>query len=168
MDLLIVRHAIAFERDQHRWHDDGERPLSAAGIRRARRAAAGLKELLAAPDRVLASPLLRARQTARILTAMAGWPEAVDCPELSPDAPALPLLALLGKERGKCVAVVGHQPSLGLLLAACLIGDAGPLAIGIKKNGVACVSFKGAPRPGQATLKWLATPRMLRAIRGKE
>src|SRR5581483_896815 len=57
MELLIVRHAIAFERDRRRWPEDSERPLSPAGIRRARRAAAGLKELIAAPERVLTSPL---------------------------------------------------------------------------------------------------------------
>jgi phosphohistidine phosphatase SixA len=28
MELLIVRHAIAFEVDARRWPDDGERPLS--------------------------------------------------------------------------------------------------------------------------------------------
>jgi phosphohistidine phosphatase SixA len=28
MELLIVRHAIAFERNTRRWPDDAERPLS--------------------------------------------------------------------------------------------------------------------------------------------
>src|ERR1700720_3238578 len=84
MDLLIVRHAIAFERDRHRWRDDGARPLSPAGIRRARKAAAGLKEFTKAPDRVLTSPLVRARQTAQILTDVAGWPQGEGAPHLSP------------------------------------------------------------------------------------
>jgi phosphohistidine phosphatase len=76
MDLLIVRHAIAYERDRARWREDALRPLSPAGIRRARKAAAGLKELTARPERLLTSPLVRAQQTARILTAVAGWPAA--------------------------------------------------------------------------------------------
>src|SRR5258707_15872816 len=88
MELLIVRHAIAFERDRHRWRDDGARPLSPAGVRRARKAAAGLKEIIKAPDLVLTSPLVRARQTAQILTDVAGWPQAEEVPELSPQAPA--------------------------------------------------------------------------------
>ncbi|MGH8136573.1 MAG: SixA phosphatase family protein [Steroidobacteraceae bacterium] len=165
MDLLIVRHAIAFERDRHRWHDDAERPLSPAGIRRARKAASGLKELIEPPERVLTSPLVRARQTARILSAVAGWPQAIESPELSPEELPLPMLMLLGKERSKLVALVGHQPALGLLLGACLNGGAAPLAIELKKNAVACLSFKGTPRAGHAILKWLATPRMLRAMR---
>ena len=165
MDLLIVRHAIAFERDPHRWRDDSARPLSPAGMRRARKAAAGLKELSKAPDRVLTSPLVRARQTAQILTDVAGWPQALEVPELSPQAPAPAVLTLLGKDRSKLVAVVGHQPGLGALLTVCLLGDGEVLPIEMKKSAVACVSFEGPPRAGRAALKWLATPRMLRGFR---
>lgn len=165
MVLLIVRHAIAFERDGRRWRDDGARPLSPAGIKRARKAAAGLKEISEAPDRVLTSPLVRARQSAQILTDVAGWPQAEEAPELSPRGSAPAVLRLLGKDRSKRVAVVGHQPGLGALLTACLIGDGGALPIELKKNAVACVSFAGSPRPGRAALQWLATPCMLRGFR---
>src|ERR1700730_1235610 len=142
MELLIVRHAIALERDRQRWRDDSARPLSPAGRRRARKAAAGLKEFSESPDRLLTSPLIRARQTAQILTDVAGWPQAEEAPELAPGAPALAVLTLLGKERSKLVAVVGHQPGLGQLLTACLLGDGGSLPIEMKKNAVACVSFE--------------------------
>jgi len=165
MELLIVRHAIAFERDRHRWRDDGARPLSPAGIRRAQKAAAGLKEFSKAPDRFLTSPLVRARQTAQILTDVAGWPQAEEAPELSPGAAVPTVLALLGRDRSKLVAVVGHQPGLGHLLTVCLLGEGGTLPIEMKKNAVACVSFEGSPRAGRGALKWLATPRMLRGFR---
>jgi phosphohistidine phosphatase len=165
MELLIIRHAIAFERDRHRWRDDAARPLSPAGMRRARKAAAGLKEFSKVPDLLLTSPLVRARQTARILTKVAGWPEAQEAPELSPGEPAAAVLALLGKVRGKLVAIVGHQPELGALLTACLLGDGEALPIEMKKNAVACVSFEGTARAGHAALNWLATPRMLRGFR---
>jgi len=177
MDLLIVRHAIAYERDPARWHDDALRPLSPAGIRRARKAAAGLKELTPRPARLLSSPLVRARETAKILTQMAGWPEAEEVPELAPGEPPAAVLSLLtsdssGKsqrnkaaKRNQTIAVVGHQPGLGELLAACLLGEGGALPIEMKKNAVACVCFEGKARAGHAALKWLATPRMLRALR---
>jgi phosphohistidine phosphatase len=165
MDLLIVRHAIAYDRDPHRWREDAERPLSPAGIRRARKAAAGLKELIARPQRLLSSPLVRAQQTAQILSDVAGWPDAEEVSELSPGEPALAVLALLAKDRSRLVAVVGHQPGLGHLLGACLLGGGGSLPIEMKKNAVACVSFEGRPRAGHAALQWLATPKMLRALR---
>ena len=165
MDLLIVRHAIALDRDHRRWREDAVRPLSPAGIRRARKAAAGLKKLTVRPQRLLTSPLLRAKQTAGILTDVAGWPAAEEAPELSPGEPVMAVLALLAKDRSKLTAVVGHQPDLGHLLAACLLGGGDSLPIEMKKNAVACVSFNGKPRAGHAALKWLATPRMLRALR---
>jgi phosphohistidine phosphatase len=165
MELLIVRHAIAFERDHRRWRDDGARPLSPAGIKQSRKAAAGLKEFSMAPDRLLTSPLVRAKQTAQILTDIAGWPQAEETPELSPGGAALAVLTLLRQDLGKVVAVVGHEPGLGALLTVCLLGEDGALTIEMKKNAVACVSFDGSPAPGRAVLKWLATPRMLRRLR---
>ena len=165
MDLLIVRHAIAYDRDPHRWREDADRPLSPAGIRRARKAAAGLKQLTLRPDRLLTSPLVRAKQTAQILVDIAGWPAPEEIPELSPGEPALAVLTLLARQRTKLTAVVGHQPGLGQLLGTCLLGGGGSLPIEMKKNAVACVSFEGKPRAGHAALKWLATPRMLRALR---
>jgi phosphohistidine phosphatase len=165
MELLIVRHAIAFERDRQRWRDDAARPLSPVGIRQSRKAAAGMKEFSKAPDRLLTSPLVRARQTAQILTDVAGWPQAEEVHELSPGQSALAVLTLLGKDRSKRVAVVGHQPDLAALLTACLLGEDGALAVDMKKNAVACVSFEDSARAGRAVLKWLATPRMLRGLR---
>ena len=165
MELLIIRHAIAFPRDRHRWADDGARSLSPAGVKRSRKAASGLKELCKMPDRLLSSPLVRARQTAKILTEVAGWPPAEVAPELKPGQTAAAVLALLGKDRSKRIAIVGHQPDLSVLLTACLLKDGGALPIEMKKNAVACLSFRRRARFGSATLEWLATPRMLRGFR---
>jgi phosphohistidine phosphatase len=164
MDLLIVRHAIAFERDRRRWRDDGARPLSSVGKRQARKAAAGLKKFCKVPDCLLTSPLIRAMQTAEILTEVAGWPQAVETPELSPGEPPLAVMSRLAGNAGRVVALVGHQPDLGYLLAACLLGERGPLPIELKKNAVVCVSFDGPPGAGGGVLKWSATPRMLRGF----
>lgn len=165
MELLIIRHAIAFARDRHRWADDAARPLSPMGVRRSRKAAFGLKELCKAPDRLLTSPLTRARQTAKILTEVAGWPRAEVAPELKPGETATAVLALLAKDRSNRVAIVGHQPDLSALLTACILGSHTALPIDMKKNAVACLMFDGRARTGSAVLKWLATPRMLRGFR---
>lgn len=165
MELLIIRHAIAFERDRHRWADDAARPLSPAGIRRSRKAAAGLKKLCKVPDRLLTSPLIRASQTAKILTEVAGWPRAEIAPELKPGEGATAVLTLLAKDRSKRIAIVGHQPDLSALLTACLRKDGRTLPIEMKKNAVACLSFDGRARVGRAVIKWLATPRLLRGFR---
>jgi phosphohistidine phosphatase len=165
MELLIIRHAIAFERNSDRWADDAARPLSPVGIRRSRKAAAGLKELCKLPDRFLSSPLIRAKETAKILTEVAGWPPAEIAPELTPGKGAAAVLTRLAKDRGKRIAIVGHQPDLSALLAACLLSEGSAVPIEMKKNAVACLSFDGRARAGSAALKWLATPRMLRGFR---
>jgi phosphohistidine phosphatase len=167
MELLIIRHAIAFERDRDRWTDDGARPLSPAGIKRSRKAAAGLKELFKVPDSLLTSPLIRATQTAKILTEVAGWPRAKIAQELKPGEGAARVLTLLAKDPGRRVAIVGHQPDLSALLAACLLEENGALRIEMKKNAVACLSFAGRARAGRAALAWLATPRILRGFRNR-
>lgn len=167
MELLIIRHAIAFARDRQLWADDAARPLSPLGVRRSRKAASGIKELCKVPDRLLTSPLLRARQTAKILTEVAGWPRAEVAPELKPGEAAAAVLTVLGKDQSKRIAIVGHQPDLSALLTACLLKDGNSLPIEMKKNAVACLSFDGRARVGSAVLKWLATPRMLRGFRNR-
>lgn len=165
MDLIIVRHAIAFGRDPKRWPDDRARPLTPEGITRARRAAKGLERLLERPQSLLTSPLTRAKQTAEILTQVAKWPAAVECAALSPKESPEAVLEALRSQRHKTIAVVGHQPELGELLAACMPGPAQARAFELRKFGVALLTFDGVPRAGQATLRCLLAPRLLRALR---
>lgn len=166
MELLILRHAIAFPRDPGRWPDDAERPLTAQGVRKARQAAAGLKRLAGRPALVLTSPLVRARDTAKIFAQAARWPEAVECAALSPGTDPVELLTELRRHDGKagCIAVVGHQPHLGLLLALCLRGESRPEAFELKKSAIARLQFEGPPRAGRGMLTALFPPRALRKI----
>jgi phosphohistidine phosphatase len=164
MELLIVRHAIACERDAQRWPDDAERPLSARGVLRARQAARGVRRIVPRPVRVLTSPLLRARQTAAILAEFAGWPRASVSALLAPEAHPSAVLALLVRSQESCIGLVGHHPALGRLLASCLPGSGGT-AFQLRKMGMALVGFEGAPRAGRGKLLWLVPPRLLRAAR---
>ena len=165
MELLIVRHAIACERNGQRWPDDAGRPLSARGVARARRAAEGLRRIAPRPLQVLASPLERTRHTAAILTKFAGWPDALPCTQLRPGASTQALLTLLAQHTAACVAVVGHEPDLSQLLAACLPGKASGGAFALRKMGVALVGFPRSARSGAGELRWLLAPRLLRLAR---
>ena len=166
MELLILRHAIASPRDGKRWPDDTARPLTMEGVKRARRAAAALKRIVTRPTLVLTSPLVRARDTAAIFTQAAHWPQAKESDALTPGAPPEAVLELLRRSAAKadCVAVVGHQPHLGRLLALCLRGDARTEAFELKKSAVVCVRFEGPPRAHQGALTALFPPRALRRI----
>lgn len=167
MELFILRHAIAFPRDAKRWPDDRARPLTMEGVKRARRAAAGLERIAKRPALVLTSPLVRARDTAGIFAQAAGWPKAVECAALSPGGSPEEVLEALRRQSGKaeCVAVVGHQPHLGRLLALCLRGEARADAFELKKSAIVCVRFDGPPRASRGVLEWLLGPRILRKLR---
>lgn len=165
MELLLVRHGIAFDRDARRWPDDGERPLSPEGAARARKAAAGMKQLVRPPARVLTSPLTRAQQTAAILTEVSSWPRATDCAELAPGGSPEALLAKLKRLTETRVAVVGHEPMLSRVLAVALPGAAAAAGFGLRKMGAALLTFDGAVRAGGARLDWLAPAKVLRAAR---
>jgi phosphohistidine phosphatase len=166
LELLIVRHAIAFPRDGKRWPDDTERPLTMEGIKRARRAAAGLKRIATRPALVLTSPLVRARDTAALFTQAAHWPEAQESDALTPGASPEATLEALRRSgaRAECIAVVGHQPHLGRLLALCLRGGARAEAFELKKSAVVCVHFEGPPRASHGMLEWSLSPRILRTL----
>jgi phosphohistidine phosphatase len=163
-ELLLVRHAIAFERDSARWRDDRRRPLSPRGATRARKAAEGLSRLTRPPLRVLVSPLLRTRQTARILSEMAKWPQPQVCTQLEPGHSPTQLLGLLAGLRETRVAAIGHEPDLSMLLQACL-GASARKPFEFRKMGVALVRFRGPVRPGAGTLACFLPPRVLRALR---
>ena len=167
MELYLVRHAIAEDRDPGRWPGDRERPLSEAGIEKFQVAAAGLAHQVPSVDAVWSSPFRRAWQTAQLLHTVAGWPAPVEFQPLEPERPADRALRRLAAEwKGERLALVGHAPGLDQLAALALFGhrDAQPFAL--RKGGVACLTFGSAVGSGVATLTWLATPKMLRALAG--
>jgi phosphohistidine phosphatase len=165
MDLYLVRHAIAFDADPAQWPDDRERPLTKPGAKKFARSAAGLRELVPAVDLVLGSPLVRAWQTAEILTQKARWPAAQRFEPLEPGRTPQEILdGLQPLTSTRSIALVGHSPSLNELASYLLTTDAGRARVELKKGGVAYLSFDGGPQAGSATLRWLLTPGVLRSI----
>jgi phosphohistidine phosphatase len=156
MQLFLVRHAIAMPPSSER--PDAARPLTAKGRARFVKVVRGLKELGWRFDRLYHSPLVRAVQTAELLQPLVTG-ESVVMPDLA-RAPDEEMLAHL---EGTKVALVGHEPHLGALLAWLVTGDA---ARGerfcFKKGGVARAT--GEVRPGGMTLAGLIGPKLLRRL----
>jgi phosphohistidine phosphatase len=163
VNLYVVRHAIAEVRDPAAWPDDDARPLTERGIRRFRKAALGLERLVPEVDLVLSSPKARAWDTAVILNEEAGWPEPVACDALQESEPLAVLQALEPYAEIGSLALVGHEPYLGRLIAFLLRAEAGP-AFELRKGGAASLYLEGLTETSLSTLKWFLTPKVLRAL----
>lgn len=138
---------------------DGSRPLTTRGRRQVADAAAGLRALGVAFDRVLASPLRRAQQTAEIVARelAADAPVLETVAELDGSAPADAVLAALGRlavAPEEAMAVVGHMPGLGELVTLATAG-VGASGVPLGTASVARIDFEGRPRPGAGRLRWL-------------
>ena len=167
MEILLVRHAIARERDPAKWPDDRGRPLTRDGALRFSSVAQVLARTWEAPDLVLSSPLARAWQTAQILEEACSWPEPQECPSLAPERRPVEVIAALGKRAGAGrIVFVGHEPSLHELLALFLGGSDDCMSLEMKKGGAALVRFAGAVSAGAGSLVWLLPPRLLLAAAG--
>jgi phosphohistidine phosphatase len=167
MDLYVVRHAIAFERDAKRWPNDADRPLTAAGEARFRRAAKGLHRLVPTVEVVLASPFVRAWRTAEILSEEAGWPAPVRCEALEAERPVPETIRDVRDHADRAsAAVVGHEPNLSGLASALLTGSEDLLRFEFKKGGVVSLGFERNVGPGSAYLRWAMTPKALRSLAG--
>ena len=104
--LWLLRHAEAAD-----GMPDDERPLTERGIRQARDAGQALETLGVAIDTCLASPKLRARQTAELACAPLGVEVMIDKRLAGEPFDAYELAAGLGD-----VLLVGHDPSFTLTL----------------------------------------------------
>jgi len=164
MQVFLIRHAIAHERNRLRWPNDGLRPLTTAGIKKFRKAAIGLTRCLPKRIVLLTSPFVRARETASILAEALGSAKPVECGELTSGEPPHLCFALLRKRKEDAVVLIGHEPNLSEFVAVALAGDRAKMKLEFKKGGAACLEFGSRVEPGRARLKWLLTPRVLRDV----
>ncbi len=89
MQLLLIRHAIAEEREDFTktGKDDRLRPLTDGGRKKMKQAARGLKGLVPRIDLLATSPLTRAAQTGAIVDSVYGGLQEVEIPRSSPPRP---------------------------------------------------------------------------------
>ena len=162
-ELYLIRHGLAEERGEE-WPDDAKRPLTAQGMSRLRKEARGLARLGVSFDVVLASPLVRARQTAEIIAG--GFdprPPIVNIDSLAPGGTYQAIVADLEKHARKTrIALVGHEPAIGEL-AARLIGARQPPAF--KKGAVCRIDVDALPPKDPGSLRWFVMPKILRGLR---
>jgi phosphohistidine phosphatase len=169
MDLYLLRHAIAVDRGSPGYEDDADRPLTAEGARKMRRAARGMRRLGLTFDLILSSPYLRCRQTANIVAEALQAPDKLRFSEaLAPEGNGQDLIEELNRDHSACdsILLVGHEPSLSQL-AGVLISGSWQVSLVMRKGGLCKLSAEALRFGHCASLEWLLTPSQLSLLRAK-
>lgn len=169
MQLYIVRHGIAIDREDPKSPSDPERYLTPEGLKKTREVAKGFAALGVAPAVFLSSPYVRAMQTAEIFADELKFAKSkIKQTELllpGADAGAFFRELLRGARSEDSAVCFGHAPHLDELIAFAL-GSKRDLTQ-LKKAGAACLELARISPPS-ATLTWLGTPKILRKISGEK
>ena len=165
MKLLIVRHGPAGDPDEweRQGKDDTVRPLTPKGKKEVRKAAAGLVRLVPALDLIATSPWTRAAQTAEIVNKEYGV-DVEEVEALTSDHRPEDLDGWLSRQREReAIALVGHEPHLGLLVGY-LLGGKSASFVDLKKGGACLIEMDDPSKPGSGCLEWLLGDRELRRL----
>ncbi len=160
MDLYVLRHGLA--EDQSATGGDRNRALTPEGREKTRAAGKALRKMELAFDLVLASPYVRAWQTAEIITEECGCQKVLRaCQPLSSGGPLKGVFDELksAAEQFTSIMIVGHEPDLSCLISVLLSGSPN-VAITMKKGGLAKL-YCAQVAPAQARLEWLLGPKHL-------
>jgi phosphohistidine phosphatase len=164
MQLYVIRHAEAVDLGSNGAERDEDRQLTDKGREQCRAVAMALRRAGVGLDKLLTSPLIRARQTAEEM--VKHWPdnrpEPADCDHLAPGQRKRKLLRELLAVGGDAVGIVGHNPDLSELVG-WLIGDK-EVGVDLSKGAVARIDFDGPPNKGAGVLAWIVTPAWCRLI----
>jgi phosphohistidine phosphatase len=162
MEIYVVRHGIAIDREDPKCPPDPERYLTEEGIEKTKRVAAAVAALGASPDLLLSSPYVRAIQTAEIFASALDYSKQkirrTDL-LLPGTEPSLLFRELAKDKQTSTLFVFGHAPQLDDIIAAAL-GSKHHIT-SLKKAGVALMELKRVSPPN-GQLVWLATPKVLR------
>lgn len=165
MELYLIRHGIAL--DKGILPRDEDRPLVDRGREKTAKVAQRLKFLGIHFDAIVTSPLVRARQTAEILQAERLGDRLETSVHLAPDGDIRAWVEEWQKSgynnEDSCLALVGHQPDLGLWAETLIWGKAEEKLI-LKKSGAIGLNVPAIADPiGQCELFLLASPKWLLA-----
>ncbi len=150
MELILWRHAEAED-----GFPDMARALTEKGLRQAADMADWLKARLPEDSRILVSPALRTQQTASALGR-----DFITVDSISPGADGNAILQAAGWPRaGGTVLVVGHQPTLGEVVAQLLTGQR--LSLSVKKGAIWWLATRKRGNGSETILKASMTPELL-------
>ena len=167
MNIYILRHVAALQRGIKPFPND-DRPLTEEGLDKMSREARGIVRVVEDLDVILASPMVRARDTALIVAqAFRAESKVQVCNEMAPGSSLKHLMNYLAKyKKLKNIMLVGHEPDLAYF-ASALLGMSSSI-IEFKKGSLCCIEVTTIPSRREGRLLWHLTPKQLRMIAKKE
>lgn len=150
-ELILLRHAHA--EPAAPGQDDIDRPLSLRGQAEAEAAGRWLRDHGYLPDRIVASPARRARETTEQVLALLGYVEQRQDPRIYEATPGT-LMQVADEHRELSrLLLVGHNPGFEQLAALLSSGQSGDFR-GMPAGGVAVLHMPAAAalEPGIARL----------------
>jgi len=162
MELYIVRHGIAIDREDPKSPPDPDRYLTEEGMKKTKQIADAVANLGIEPDLLISSPYVRAMQTAEIFAAAFEYPKQKirRSDLLLPGTEPTLFYKELAKDKDSAIVFCfGHAPHLDDVVAAGL-GSKHHLTA-LKKAGIAALELKRISPPS-GELLWLSTPKLLR------
>jgi phosphohistidine phosphatase len=170
--ILLLRHA------KSDWSDptlaDFDRPLAKRGLKDAPRMGEVLAHFDCVPDKILASPAKRAKQTTELVAEACGYRKPVQWVDDFYGGSSDDLITALQRlpltvERPM---LVGHNPTMEETVAELLSVNEGgwgnDLSIRIPTAGLVCLEADPFDwtdlEPGEAVLRWFLIPKLVKAI----
>ena len=163
MNIFVLRHGIAVEREEWDPHNDAARPLTPEGEMQLRTSCAAIRRLGLKFDLVLSSPYERAKRTAIIVAEELGLKKQLRfSDELRSEGNPKKLIREVTqlKPLPAALLLVGHEPYLSELIAVLLTGKA-RMAMDFKKGGLCKLKTDDLQYDRCASLSWVLTPKQM-------
>ncbi len=154
MNIFLLRHGKA-ARPSQMVPSDYQRSLTISGRRQIEKIGSVIKKMGIRPDILASSPLVRAMQTASIVSGhvkcdVVTWEELK--PEIIPEVTTKSVLAA-GVDS---VMLVGHEPHLSGMVSSMVCDSA--VSLSIKKGGLVCVNIMPS---GAGIIRYMLTPKQM-------
>jgi phosphohistidine phosphatase len=168
--LLVLRHAKSDRSDPSL--PDHDRPLAPRGEMDAPRMGTALAALGIAPDCILTSTAVRARDTARLAATALGYDAPLRETQEAYAADGAMLLRLVCAEADNAdtLLLVGHNPGMEELVSLLVAGEGIETGIRMPTAALACLIIDTDNwrdmTSGSGTLQWLLTPRIVAPLFG--
>ncbi len=163
MNLYLLRHGKAEDKNLHRYASDDERPLTEDGVQDMKKAAKGMKALKLSFDLILSSPYVRARETAEIVADILNLKKKLQLSNfLKVEAEPSKLIRELENYHSDLedILLVGHEPFMSRLTAKLISGKEF-VSVEFKKGSLAKLHTEMLMDDSCAALEWLMTPKQL-------